>query len=272
MKQRMHIAAVAAFVILVTITFIVMGQGHTTQRLQSGFLGMISPFLRQGSSLDRKYTEMKEGLKSLKRLEEDNKRLLVENKNLSATNQTLRDMEAENNKLRNALGYKERAVFTLVPARIIARDASTWYQTVKIDRGSADGVKPDMPLLTEEGLVGKTTSAVAEHAATVILIADENCRVAANIEGSTEKGIVRGERMANRGIPAIGLSFITKQANLQPGQKVYTSGVGGVFPSGVPIGAVKEFKVRELDGYATIVPAVDLTSIDDVFVVISGSK
>ena len=271
MKQRMHIVAVAAFVILVTVTFIVMGQGHTTQRLQSGFLGMISPFLRQGSSLDRKYTEMREGLKSLKRLEEENKLLLVENKNLSATNQTLRDMEAENNKLRNALGYRERSVFKLMPARIIARDASTWYQTVKIDRGTAEGVKPDMPVLTEEGLVGKTT-VVAEHAATVILIADENCRVAANIEGSTEKGIVRGERMANRGIPAIGLSFITKQANLQPGQKIYTSGVGGVFPSGVLIGAVKEFKVRELDGYATIVPAVDLTSIDDVFVVISGSK
>ena len=271
MKQRMHIVAVAAFVILVTITFVVLGQGHTTQRLQSGFLGMISPFLRQGSSLDRKYTEMREGLKSLKRLEEENKLLLVENKNLSATNQTLRDMEAENNKLRNALGYRERSVFKLMPARIIARDASTWYQTVKIDRGTAEGVKPDMPVLTEEGLVGKTT-VVAEHAATVILIADENCRVAANIEGSTEKGIVRGERMANRGIPAIGLSFITKQANLQPGQKIYTSGVGGVFPSGVLIGAVKEFKVRELDGYATIVPAVDLTSIDDVFVVISGSK
>ena len=58
----------------------------------------------------------------------------------------------------------------------------------------------------------------------------------------------------------IGLNFLSKQANLQPGQKVYTSGVGGVFPSGVLIGAVKEFKVRELDGYATLVPAVDLSS------------
>ena len=267
----MHIVAVAAFVILVTVTFIVLGRGHTTQRLQSGFLGMISPFLRQGSSLDRKYTEMREGLKSLKKLEEENKRLTVENKELSATNQTLRDMEAENNKLRNALGYRERSVFTLMPARIIARDLSTYYQTVKIDRGTADDVKLDMPVLTEEGLVGKTT-VVAEHAATVILIADENCRVATTIEGSNEKGIVRGERIADHGVPTIGLIFLTKQANLQPGQNIYTSGVGGVFPSGVLVGKVKEFKVRELDGYATVVPAVDLTSIDDVFVVISGSK
>ncbi len=271
MKQRMHIAAVVAFVILVTVTFIVLGQGHTTQRLQSAFLGMISPFLKQGSSLDRKYTEMREGLKSLKRLEEDNKRLTIANKDLSATNQTLRDMEAENNKLRNALGYRERSVFKLMPARIIARDADTWYQTVKIDRGMAEGVRKDMPVLTEEGLVGKTT-VVSDHAATVILIADENCGVAANIEGSNHKGIVRGERLPNRGIPAIGLGLLSKDANLTSGQKVYSSGVGGVFPSGVLIGAVKEFQVRQLEGYATLVPAVDLTTIDDVFVVISGSK
>ena len=204
-------------------------------------------------------------------MEEQNKRLTIANKDLSATNQTLRDMETENNKLRNALGYRERSVFKLTPARIIARDASTWYQTVKIDRGTSEGVKKDMPVLTEEGLVGKTT-VVADHAATVILIADENCRVAANIEGSREQGIVRGERLANRGIPAIGLSFISKQANLQSGQKVYTSGVGGVFPSGVLIGAVKEFKARELDGYASLVPSVDLATLDDVFVVISGTK
>lgn len=271
MKQKMHIVAVAAFVILVIITFIVMGQGHTTQRLQSGFLGMISPFLRQGSSLDRKYTEMKAGLKSLKQLEEDNKRLTVESKELSATNQTLRDMEAENNKLRNALGYRERSVFKLVPARIIARDPSTWYQTVKIDRGSAEGVKSDMPVLTEEGLVGKTT-VVSDHASVVILISDENCGVSANIEGSREQGIVRGERLANRGLPAIGLGLLSKEANLTSGQKVYSSGVGGVFPSCVLIGAVREFKVRELQGYASLVPAVDLSTIDDVFVVISGSK
>ena len=271
MKQKMHIAAIVAFVVLVIVTFIVLGRGHTTQRLQSGFLGMISPFLKQGSSLDRKYTEMKEGLKTLKQLEEDNKRLLVANKELSATNQTLRDMEAENNKLRNALKYRERSVFKLVPARIIARDPLTWYQTVKIDRGEAEGVKPDMPVLTEEGLVGKTTI-VSDHASTVILISDENCGVAANIEGSNEKGIVRGERLSNRGFAAIGLGLLTKEANLKPGQKVYSSGVGGVFPSGVLVGAVKEFKVRELQGYASLVPAVDLSTIDDVFVVISGSK
>ena len=68
------------------------------------------------------------------------------------------------------------------------------------------------------------------------------------------------------------LFFLSKQAALKPGQRVLTSGVGGVFPSGVLLGVVQEFRVRELDGYATLVPAVDLTTLQDVFVVVSQQK
>jgi rod shape-determining protein MreC len=270
MNQRTQIAAVAIFLVAL-ITLFVLLSPRNTQRVQSAFLGFIAPMLKQGSSLDRRINAFREGLKTLEQLEEESKRLIVANKELSATNQTLRGLEAENNRLRNALGYRERAVFKLMPARIIARDASTWYNTINVDRGSAEGIKPDMPVLTEEGLVGKTTI-VAEHASTVILVADENCKVAANVEGTREQGIVKGERTSHSGLPIISLNFLTKQADLKPGQRVFTSGVGGVFPSGVLIGAVREFKQRELDGYATIVPAVDLSTIEDVFIVVGNSK
>jgi len=269
MKTRLPALAFIGFIALVGV--ILTLSPHNMRKVQGGFLGLISPFLKTGSSMEKKYRDFREGLKTLEQLEEENKRLAIANKDLSATNQTLRGLEAENNRLRNALGYAERSVFQLVPARITARDASTWYSSVTIDRGSAEGLKPDMPVLTEEGLVGKT-STVSAHAATVILIADETCKVAVNVENSTEKGIARGERGSTNAIPQIALTFITKQANLQPGQRVFTSGVGGVFPPGVPIGAVREFKVRELDGYATILPAVDLTTLEDVFVVISNRK
>ena len=63
------------------------------------------------------------------------------------------------------------------------------------------------------------------------------------------------------------LNFLSKQADLKPAQKVYTSGVGGVFPSGLLIGAVKSFRVRELDGQAQLTPAVELSHLEDVFVV-----
>ena len=105
----------------------------------------------------------------------------------------------------------------------------------------------------------------------VLLVSDENCRVAATVEGTREQGIVTGERVAGAVAPLLDLNFLSKQANLQPGQKVYTSGVGGVFPSGLLIGTVQRFQVRELDGQAQLTPAVDLSQLEDVFVV-TGRK
>ncbi len=271
MSRRLVIPSVIVFVL--ATGFILILSPHNMRRVQAAFLGLISPMLKGGSGMGRKYQAFHEGLKTLEQLEEENKQLLVSNKEMSATNQTLRGLEAENNRLRNALGYRERAVFKLLPARIIARDASTWYNKIVIDRGVADGLKEDgdQAVLTEEGLVGKTT-VVAEHSAAVVLISDEACRVAANVEGTREQGIVKGERASSGSTPSIGLNFLSKQANLKTGANIYTSGVGGVFPSGVLIGQVKEFKMRELDGHASVVPAVDLTTLEDVFVVVGNSK
>lgn len=271
MNRRIVIPSVVVFVILTGLILIL--SPHNMRRVQAGFLGVISPFLKTGSTLEKKYKEFREGLKTLDHLEQDNKRLSVANKDLSATNQTLRGLEAENNQLRKALQYRERAVFTLKPARIIGRDTSTWWSKVIIDRGTEDGLDKngDQPVLTEAGLVGKTT-AVAEHSATVVLIADEACKVAANVEGTREQGVVKGERLSGAGAPNIALNFISKQANLQPGQNVFSSGAGGVFPSGVLIGQVREFKAGALNGHATIVPAVDLTVLEDVFVVVGKNK
>jgi rod shape-determining protein MreC len=127
-----------------------------------------------------------------------------------------------------------------------------------------------MPVVTDEGLVGKTTT-VSNTIAVVLLVTDENCKVAASVEGTREQGIVSGERVSGGLAPLLDLNFLTKQANLQPGQKAYTSGVGGVFPSGLFIGTVKSFRARELDGQAKLAPAVDLSHLEDVFVV-TGRK
>jgi rod shape-determining protein MreC len=206
------------------------------------------------------------GLKSLEQLEHENTALQVENRELRATNQGLRDVEHEVNRLRHALNYRERSVFKLIAAEIVARDSSTWWRTVTINRGRRDGIETDMPVVTDEGLVGKTTT-VSDGISVVLLLSDENCRVAASVEGSREQGIVSGERVTTGLTPLLDLNFLSKQADLKPGQKVYTSGVGGVFPSGLLMGAVKSYRVRELDGQAQLTPAVDLSHLEDVFVV-----
>src|SRR3954451_19557735 len=238
----------------------------TTRKFQAGAYRLISPFLTKGSGLQKQITSVRSGLKSLEELEKDNSMLQVENRELKATNKALRDVEHEVNRLRRALNYRERSVFKLVPAEVLTRDSSTWWRTVTINRGKEDGIEGDMPVVTDEGLVGKTTT-VSANVTIVLLVSDENCRVAANVEGTREQGIVTGERVAGQS-PLLNLNFLSKQANLQAGQKAYTSGVGGVFPPGLLIGTVKDFRVRELDGQAKLIPAVELTKLEDVFVVV----
>ncbi|HEU0275382.1 MAG TPA: rod shape-determining protein MreC [Candidatus Udaeobacter sp.] len=241
-----------------------------TQKFKSGVYQLLSPFFSGGSGIKKQITSVRTGLKSLDQLERENSALQVENRELKATNQGLRDAEAEVNRLRHALNYRERSVFKLIAAEIVARDSGTWWRTVTINRGKRDGIEIDMPVATDEGLVGKITT-VSDSISVVLLVSDENCRVAAKVEGSREQGIVSGERITTGLTPVLNLNFLSKQADLKPGQKVYTSGVGGVFPSGLLIGSVKSFHVRELDGQAQITPAVDLSHLEDVFVV-TGRK
>jgi rod shape-determining protein MreC len=239
---------------------------ETTQKFKASVYQLLAPFLTGGSGIKKQITSVRSGLKSLDQLEHENAALQVENRELRATNQGLRDVEHEVNRLRHALNYRERSVFKLIAAEIIARDSSTWWKTITINRGRKDGIETDMPVVTDLGLVGKTTT-VSDSVSVVLLISDENCRVAASVEGSREQGIVSGERTTTGLTPLLNLNFLSKQADLKPGQKVYTSGVGGVFPSGLLAGVVKSYRVRELDGQAQLTPAVDLSHLEDVFVV-----
>src|SRR6266446_1614897 len=247
---------------IVALVLFVAGLGYLlnlgaggTRKLQSNVYQYIAPFLSSGAGLQKQITSVRSNLKSLDDLQAENSSLRVENRSLKATNQALRDVEHEVNRLRHALNYRERAVFKLVPAEVITRDSSTWWRTITINRGKNDQIEPDQPVVTDEGLVGKTAT-VGDNVTIVLLISDATCKVACSVEGPREQGIVSGERVTGSITPMLDLNFLSKQANLNPGAKAYTSGVGGVFPSGLLVGVVQSYRVRELDGQARITPAV----------------
>lgn len=260
--------------VLVLAAAAILANLHTglVRNIQSGFLSILSPFLKTGATIQRVISPEK-SFESLTptQLRQQISALSTENARLRATLQLMQDLQEDNRKLRNALNYRNRSVFRLVPARIIARNAATWWNTAIINRGFQDGLETDMPVLTEMGLVGKITT-VAKDISTVVLLTDENCKVAAAIEGSREKGIASGPRTSSTSPPLLELNFLSKDAKINPGTRVYTAGVsGGIFPSGILLGTVKDFHSRDLDGQARIEPAVDLSHVEDVFVVV-GTK
>ncbi len=265
--RRTTIIALVVFV--VATGFVLTWSVRKQQKVQQGALEVTRPLFGFTSDLTRKAQAVTQGLKSLPELESENKELKIRNEQLSVRNQMLNDLERDNAGLRRALDFKQKSQFKLVPARIIARSSATWWSSVQIDRGEKDGLDIDMPVVVDEGLVGKTTT-VADNTAYVLLISDEGCKVAATVEGTRESGILSGERLSGSSMPELALNFLQKTAVplLRTGQKVYSSGVGGVFPSGLVLGEIRSVETRALDARAKVTPAVDLAKLENVFVVV----
>jgi rod shape-determining protein MreC len=240
--------------------------------MKANFMSLLSPFLRTGTAVQQNIGSFGQRLKTLDELEVENTQLKTENRALRAENALMRETQSENQRLRLALDFRARSPHRLVAARIISRDSSTWWNTVRINRGFEDGVEADQPVVTDNGLVGKTAT-VSKNEAIVILVTDESCQIGAKIEGTREQGIVSGVRVqehAQEGI--LQMKFLSKNAKITADMEVLTAGVAhGSFPPGIVIGKVREFQRRALDGQAVVEPAVDLSAIEDVFVLV-GKK
>ena len=270
--SRTSIIALSVFVVLVVLVLTM--RTAAAQKLQARVLELIRPIHTATSSTASRLENFSKGLKTLDQLEHEVQQLRLDNEQLRTANEYMNEKSAENTRLRDALGFKQRSNFSLIPAHIIARSPATWWSTVQIDRGEADGLDSDMPVVTDQGLVGKTTT-VAANTAYVLLLTDENCKVSAYIEGAgdlpveaREKGLVSGERITDAAAPELSLNFLPKTAQVAGGQKVFSYGVaGGVFPRGLLLGAVKSVQPHELDIRATVTPAVDLARLENVFIV-----
>lgn len=169
--------------------------------------------------------------------------LLREIDNLRRENLLLREQQIqtaaiarENDQLRSELGWQRQEPWKLKLANVVMVDPANWWHTVQIDLGSRDGVQTNQAVLTPEGLVGRVT-AVSYVSAQVALIGDQNCRVSAIVENTTrDMGVILPRGPLD--VSLVQLGYLASNANLKPGQGVVTSGAGGIFPKGIPIGKI----------------------------------
>jgi rod shape-determining protein MreC len=184
----------------------------------------------------------------------------------------LDEIVRENNELRRALQYVEKAPLEVVAARVINRKPSNWYNTLIIDKGRSHGVRVDSPVIVPvgdaAGLVGKVSEVIGENSALVLLLTDEMCQVSAKLQNSQEQGILGGQRGALRTMPNLKLRYLSKEAEAAAGRKVVSSGAGGLFPPDLLLGEVLSFEVGVIDAEATVKPGVNFDELTDVFVVL----
>ncbi len=170
----------------------------------------------------------------LESLEAENRQLRVDLLRAQAAKE-------QNRRLRSLLGWREVSPWRLRPARVIARDPSGWWQTVRISAGKRDGLQENLPVLAAEGLVGRV-GAVGAVTSEVILIGDPKCRVSVVIRENGETGMLTTMSAGVLDHRMIDLTHLPRNTALQPAQTVFTSGLGGVFPEGIPVATVVDWR------------------------------
>ncbi len=267
--SRLNLVFVVVFLaLLVWISFFEAERVHS---IQEGTMSIFSPFTRTSGKISAATSKVSGPKMTYAQLEAALDLAQSERDRLRIEVLQLDELLIENNELRQALQYKTQSPLNLLPARVVSRKPLTWYNTLIIDKGSDDKVEPDLPVIVAvgdaAGLVGKVTDVVSPHSSVVLLLTDEMCQVAAEIEGTQEQGILNGQRNPDRTRPLLELRFLSKEAVLDAGQRVISSGVGEVFRKGLILGTVRDFRRGVIDTEATVEPAVDFEKLKDVFII-----
>ena len=209
-------------------------------------------------------------VRSRRELAKENDRLRTENDRLQQRERALAETVAENQRLQRLLHLAGHASLRTIGARVIGRDASNWWRTIQLDRGSDDGVRVNRPILNADGLVGKVISVTRDESRALLLL-DPNCKVSALLQKTREPGVVAGSEAAFGRDPRCRMTFVDRNAKIAAGQAVITSGLGSVFPKGILIGTVTGARLNPQTGMyqdVDVKPAVDFRRLEEVIVIL----
>ena len=264
--------AVIAILLIVTFLLPVSFSTKSKSMVRDG----IAPMERTTSTLGQRISGAIMALRGFGGLTEKNHELSLELVRIQTKLNQLQDVEEDNTRLRRAFEFRETTSHFMIPCNVISRNITGWWHSVRIGKGSAEGIKENHAVISPDGLVGKTKE-VSKHTSEVLLVCDPACRISAKIKRGNIFGLLQGMGTDLRGRPIARLNFIDKDIEIREGDEVVTSGLTndkGVSPKGIHIGYVIEVKQDASGLYqsATIAPTATISLLDYIFVVSSLKK
>jgi rod shape-determining protein MreC len=199
-------------------------------------------------------------LKEFATLREENARLREENARLLAWQTAARRLENENTRLRELAQFREGPEASFITARIVGDSVSAYVRGALINVGRQAGVTPGQAVVTGEGLAGRIAE-VGDHSARVLFVTDVNSRLPVQVERTRERAILAGDNS-----PLMRLTLAQTLQGIQRGDRIVTSGHGGSFPVGIPVGEV----VQTESGSVKVRPFADFSRLEFVRVVDYG--
>lgn len=230
--------------------------------VRRALLTTVAPFLRAAAWAGGGARSLWRGYVDLRGVQAENRRLRAELHALALRLETLQEMAQENRRLQALLEMPAPAEGRLRAARVIGKDATNWFRSLLVDRGAGQGLERNAPVIAPQGLVGRVVDA-APFVARVQLVTDPVSSVSALVQRTRVAGIATGD-----GGPTLRLRYLPLLADVVVGDRVVTSGMGGVFPKGIPLGTVTALERRSgaLFQEAVLEPAVDFSKLEEVLV------
>lgn len=236
--------------------------------VQSAITQITSPAQTGATGVTENVTDAIAFLSELRNLRQRNAELEQVNNSLLVENFELREVQRENQVMREMLRFAQtRPGLELrgaqLVARVIGQESNNFLEYIMLDLGATHGIAVGMAVVTDQGLVGRVSS-VTDSTSKVLLITDASSAVNAIMQSSRLNGVVRG-------VPGgdLIMDYIPQNAIFSEGEVVLTSGLGGRFPKGIPIGQVVEIRQRDIDVFqqAVVRPTVDFRRLELVMVV-----
>ncbi|MEZ5814965.1 MAG: rod shape-determining protein MreC [Alphaproteobacteria bacterium] len=245
------LVALAAFFL-----FVSMFQPQMLGGLRVSAADTFAPVLNVISTPLQKAAIFVRDVTGLAEIQAENARLAQENIKLREWYQTALLLEAENKSLRELMNVKVEPGHTYITARILSDSASSFAKSLLVSAGSQDGVRRGQAVIAGDGLIGRVIETGA-RSARVLLITDINSRVPVLIENSRQQAIFSGQNGRNGT-----LVHLPPESKVSEGARVITSGVGGVFPVGLPLG-----RVSAVGDEITVEPFADFNRLMHVRIV-----
>ena len=201
-------------------------------------------------------------------LRHENRQLKRKVDGLRTETSRYRELLTTHERLKGLLQFKQAINRPVLAAQVIGRDPTGWFKSIVIDKGNRAGLRPNMPVVNASGVVGRIVS-ISPNYANVLLIIDQNSAVDCLIQRSRDRGIAKGASTE-----IFKLDYVVKSSDVAVEDMVVTSGLGGVFPKGLPVGQISE--VNEISGELfkdiKLRPAVDFSKLEEVLVILRENK
>lgn len=266
-NKKTSIIGISITIVILTVIVIISNiKIEDVSYVESGIGKLVMPIQNGLTYLKNWISGNNDFFTDISNLSEENEKLKQKNSELEQSLRELEIIKSENATLKEYVNLKDKYTeYTTVPAYVIQKDISNYSDTIIINIGSKDGMEVNMPVISDQGLVGHIIS-VTDTTAKVQTIVDTANTMSCVITTSRDMMIARGTLSQDSTLKA---TFIPTEATILEGDKVETSGLGGIYPKGIHIGTIKQVVNTKniTDRYAMIETAVDFSKLETVLVI-----